>query len=312
MTRAVAAAPAASGSARPAVLSAASLISSLIMLDSNIVAVSLPAIGRSLAAGFTALQWVISAYVLTYAALLMATGNYADLRGRRRAMLIGLVVFALASGACGTANSVWMLNAARAVQGVGGAFLLTASLAIISHEFTGRARASAFAFWGASLGILAVGPIVGGAITTFLGWRWIFLVNIPVCALLIIATLRVIRESRDPAAQALDFGGVIAFSMGLVLLIWALIEGNESHWTSPSILARLLAAALFFATFVAVELRLTQPHGVPREPRICNLNQSKVLSAPPPVQFTAAGNSRGRSGRSDGRFRTTRNEDTPL
>jgi EmrB/QacA subfamily drug resistance transporter len=230
------------------------------MLDSNIVAVSLPAIGRSLAAGFTAWQWVISAYVLTYAALLMATGNYADLRGRRRAMLIGLVVFALASGACGAAHSVWMLNLARAAQGVGGAFLLTASLAIISHEFTGEARASAFAFWGASLGIaLAVGPIVGGAITTFLGWRWIFLANIPICALLIIATLRVIGESRDPDAQALDFRGVITFSMGLALLIWALIEGNESHWTSSTILVRFAAAVLFFVAFVVMELRQARP-----------------------------------------------------
>jgi EmrB/QacA subfamily drug resistance transporter len=237
-----------------------SLVSSLIMLDSNIVAVSLPAIGRSLAASFAALQWVISAYVLTYAALLMATGNYADLRGRRRAMLIGLVVFALASGACGTANSVWMLNLARAVQGIGGAFLLTASLAIISHEFTGERRATAFAFWGASLGIaLAVGPIVGGAITTFLGWRWIFLVNIPVCALLVIATLRVISESRDPGARALDFGGVITFSIGLALLIWALIDGNDSHWTSPSILARFVAAVLFFIAFVMMELRQARP-----------------------------------------------------
>src|ERR1700729_2076003 len=121
-----------------------SLVSSLIMLDSNVFAVSLPAIGRSLGASFTDIQWVISAYVLTYAALLLATGNYADLHGRRKAMLIGLVVFALSSAACGGATSALVLNLARGVQGVGGALLLTASLAIISHEFTGEEQASAF------------------------------------------------------------------------------------------------------------------------------------------------------------------------
>jgi EmrB/QacA subfamily drug resistance transporter len=153
-----------------------------------------------------------------------------------------------------------MLNLARGVQGVGGAFLLTASLAIISHEFTSQARARAFAFWGASLGIaLAVGPIVGGAITNFFGWRWVFLVNPPLCALLVVATLRVVAESRDPDAKALDFKGIATFSLGLGLLIWALIDGNDDGWTSSGILARLMAATLFFVTFVAVELRQARP-----------------------------------------------------
>src|ERR1700749_332985 len=115
------------------VLVTTSLVSSLIMLDSNIVAVSLPAIGRSLGASFSDVQWVISAYVLTYAALLLASGNYADLRGRRKSMLIGLTIFAVASGACGLATSSVLLNIARAAQGVGGAFLLTASLAILAQ-----------------------------------------------------------------------------------------------------------------------------------------------------------------------------------
>jgi MFS family permease len=145
------------------VLVTTSLVSSLIMLDSNIVAVSLPAIGRSLGASFTDIQWVISAYVLTYAALLLATGNYADLHGRRKAMLIGLIVFAVASAACGVATTSLVLDLARGVQGVGGALLLTASLAIISHEFAGEKRTGALAFWGASLGIaLALGPLLAG------------------------------------------------------------------------------------------------------------------------------------------------------
>jgi MFS family permease len=125
------------------------------------------------------------------------------------------------------------MNIARAVQGLGGALLLTASMAIIGHEFTGAERAGAFAFWGASLGIaLAVGPIVGGAITNFVGWRWVFFVNVPACAGLLFATFKLVAESKSPDAKSLDFAGVISFSAGLGLLIWALIEGNEEGWGS--------------------------------------------------------------------------------
>ena len=167
------------------VLLTCSLVSSLIMLDSNIVAVSLPAIGRAIGASFTDIQWVISAYVLTYASLLLASGNYADLYGRRKAMVIGLLVFGLASVGCGLATTPTLLNVARGIQGVGGALLLTASLAIISDAFKGTERTRAYAFWGASLGIaLAVGPIVGGVIASTIGWRWVFLMNIPACAIL--------------------------------------------------------------------------------------------------------------------------------
>jgi EmrB/QacA subfamily drug resistance transporter len=238
----------------------ASLVSSLIMLDSNIVAVSLPAIGRSLGASFADVQWVISAYVLTYAALLLASGNYADLRGRRKSMLIGLAVFAAASAACGLATSSLTLNIARAAQGVGGAFLLTASLAILAQAFTGAERSHAFAFWGASLGIaLAVGPIIGGLITDYFGWRWVFLVNVPASAILILATLRFIAESRDPNAKRLDVLGTATFSGGLALLIWALIDGNDAGWSSASIVSRLIASAVLLAAFVMVEVRQQRP-----------------------------------------------------
>jgi EmrB/QacA subfamily drug resistance transporter len=242
------------------VLLTTSLVSSLIMLDSNIVAVSLPAIGRSLGGSFTDIQWVISAYVLTYAALLLATGNYADLHGRRKAMLLGLAIFAVASAACGAATTSLILDLARGVQGVGGALLLTASLAIISHDFAGEKRAGALAFWGASLGIaLALGPIVGGAITNFFGWRWVFLVNLPACAVLIALTLKVVRESRDPDAKQLDFGGILTFSLGLGLLIWALIDGNDAGWTSPSVLIRIASAVLCFGAFVFLEIHRARP-----------------------------------------------------
>jgi EmrB/QacA subfamily drug resistance transporter len=242
------------------ILLTASLVSSLIMLDSNIVAVSLPAIGRSLGASFTDVQWVISAYVLTYAALLLASGNYADLRGRRKAMLIGLTVFAVSSALCGLATSSTLLNLARAAQGVGGAFLLTAALAVLSNAFSGAERSHAFAFWGASLGIaLAVGPIIGGVITDYFGWRWVFLVNVPASAILVLATRKCIAESRDPHAKRLDVPGTVTFSAGLALLIWALIDGNDAGWLSVSIVSRLVASAALLTGFVVVELRQERP-----------------------------------------------------
>ena len=238
----------------------ASLVSSLIMLDSNIVAVSLPAIGRSLGASFTDVQWVISAYVLTYAALLMASGNYADLRGRRKSMLIGLVVFAASSAACSVATSSLLLNIARAAQGVGGAFLVTASIATLSNAFTGVERAHAFAFWGASLGIaLAIGPIIGGVITNYFGWRWVFIVNVSASAILVAGTLKFIGESRDPNAKRLDVLGTVTFSAGLALLIWALIDGNDAGWSSPTIVLRLVVAFVFLVAFVIVEVRQDRP-----------------------------------------------------
>ncbi len=259
MTAIATAPPAAVGSKLPLLLTA-SLVSSLIMLDSNIVAVSLPTIGRSIGADFTGLQWVISAYVLTYAALLMASGAYADLHGRKQAMLIGLVIFAAASLGVGLSTSTLMMELSRAAQGIGGAFLLTASLAIIAHDFQGEARSKAIAFWGSSLGIaLAIGPILGGAITAFVGWRWVFLINLPLSAILIAATLKVVVESKDPEAKGLDFGGVLTFSLGLAVLIWALIDGNDAGWSSPGILARLGAAAALFVAFVLVERRQSHP-----------------------------------------------------
>jgi EmrB/QacA subfamily drug resistance transporter len=242
------------------ILLTTSFVSALIMLDSNVVAVSLPAIGQSLHASFAGTQWVISSYVLTYTALLLAAGSYADLCGRKKSMLWGLAIFAVASGACGLARSTLLLNLARAVQGVGGALLLTASLAIISQTFAGAARARAFSFWGASLGVaLTAGPIVGGAITSYFGWRWIFLINVPASAALILSTIFLVPESHDSGAKRLDFKGIVTFCLGLVLLIWALIDGNEAGWTSGSILARLIGSLVLFVAFWYVEIHQDRP-----------------------------------------------------
>lgn len=249
--------PAASGNRKGsfAVMLISSMVSSLIMLDSNIVAVSLPAIRESLNASFTDIEWVVSAYVLTYAALLLGAGAFADLKGRKKAMMLGLFIFAASSAACGLANSALLLNVARAVQGVGGALLLTASLAVISRAFSGPAKARAFVFWGAAIGIaLTSGPIVGGLITKYFGWRWVFLVNLPLSVGLIAAAYYLIEESKDPDAKELDLLGVFTFSFGLAALIWALIDGNDEGWSSPSILLRLGMSLVLFVGFVVAEL----------------------------------------------------------
>jgi EmrB/QacA subfamily drug resistance transporter len=242
------------------ILLTASLVCSLSALDMNIVAVSLPPIARSLNATFADIEWVVSAYILPFAALLLASGSFADRNGRKRLMLIGLVVFTVASVLCGLSTSALMLNLSRALQGIGASLTLPAALAIINHAFTGAGRSKAYAFWGACLGIATTaGPIIGGGITALFGWRWIFLVNLPVCALLIIATLRVIHESRDHEARRLDLAGIVTFTSALFFLIWALIDGNALGWTTAAILGRLVTGACLLGLFVLVEVRRERP-----------------------------------------------------
>ncbi|MFJ5295599.1 MFS transporter [Pseudomonas sp. NPDC088368] len=230
------------------------LVSSLVMLDSNVVAVALPTIAVSLNADFSDVQWVITAYVLPFAALLLAAGSFGDKVGRRRSAVIGMTLFGVSSLACGLAISPLMLNLARAVQGVGASLLLTASLAIINHTFEGHARAKAYAFWGASLGVaITCGPIIGGVISSMFGWTWAFLINVPICAVLVIATLKIVPESSDPHAKGLDYGGILSFSSGLFLLTWAVIDGNALGWFAPAVLWRFIGGASLLVLFVFVE-----------------------------------------------------------
>jgi EmrB/QacA subfamily drug resistance transporter len=243
-----------------AILLTTSLVCSLIMLDANIVAVSLPTIARSLGASFTDIEWVVSAYVLPFAALLLAAGSYADRHGRKRTMLVGLAIFAFASGLCGLTHSALMLNLARALQGIGASLLLTAALAVINHSYVGQARAKAYAFWGACIGIaITSGPIIGGAITGFFGWRWTFLVNLPLCAVLFVTSVVIVEESRDHEAKTLDIAGILTLSSGLFLLIWGLIDGNSVGWGNSAIIWRFVTATSLFIAFVVVEVRQTRP-----------------------------------------------------
>lgn len=249
-----------SGAARSTgfLLATASATCALISLDTNIVAVSLPSIARSFHAGFADVEWVVSAYMVSFASCLLPMGGLADRYGRKKMMLLGQLVFALASLGCGVAPSVMFLNLSRAAKGVGAAMLLTSALAVIAHAFPGaRERARAWAIWGMTMGIATtVAPLVGGVITQWVGWRWIFLLNLPVCAALIACTLRVVTDSRNPHAGRVDIAGSIFFGVGLACGIWALIGAQDDGWLSVATMARFAACVVLIATFIGFEKRI--------------------------------------------------------
>ena len=205
----------------------------MLLVDVTIVQVALPSMQRSLHATFSDLQWVISAYALSLAALILTAGSVADRFGRKRVFLGGVVIFTLASLLCGLSNTATMLIAFRAVQGIGGAAMFATSLALIGQEFQGRERGSAIAAWGATVGgAVAIGPLIGGALTSGFGWQWIFYVNVPVGALtLLIAVPKMVNVS-DPEAKRLDLAGLATFSGALFLLILGLIRGEADGWSS--------------------------------------------------------------------------------
>ena len=181
----------------------------MLLLDVTIVNVALPRIQAGLGSSFTDLQWVVDAYALTLAALLLTSGSLADLLGRRRIFAIGLVIFSAASLLCGVAQSPLMLNLSRGVQGIGGAMMFATSLALLGNAYRGRDRGVAFGVWGAVTGAaVSIGPVVGGALTDALSWRWIFLVNVPIGVVALALTLLKVGESRDPAGRPPRHPGV--------------------------------------------------------------------------------------------------------
>jgi len=233
----------------------------MLLLDVTIVNVALPDIQKELGSSFEDLQWVVDAYALALAALLLASGSLADLFGRRRIFVAGLVLFVAASLLCGLAGSPTMLNAARGLQGIGGAMMFATSLALIAQEFAPHERGTAFGIWGATTGFaVAVGPLVGGALTEGLGWEWIFFVNVPVGLVTAAFTLARVPESgeRDPGTR-IDWGGLGTFSAGLFCLVLALIRGNDDGWDSTKIIGLLVASVVLLALFVAIELSRPDP-----------------------------------------------------
>ncbi|MGW2675119.1 MFS transporter [Streptomyces sp. NPDC001436] len=232
----------------------------MLLVDVTIVTVALPDMAADMHTGFAGLQWVMDIYALALAALLLGSGSLADRIGRRRVYLGGLVIFAAASLVCGLAGGPGALIAFRAVQGVGGAAMAATSMALLSASYQGRDRGVAFGVWGAVNGAAAAaGPIVGGLLTEHFGWRWIFFINLPLCALAVLVTLKAVAESRDPRAQGLDLPGMAAFTVGAGALTYALIRAGEDGWGSASTLALFALAAAAFAAFVLVELRGSRP-----------------------------------------------------
>jgi EmrB/QacA subfamily drug resistance transporter len=241
-------------------LAAVCVATFMLLLDITIVNVALPKIQTDFHASLSDLQWVIDAYALSLASLMLTAGSIADLRGRRLVFMIGLGIFSLASFLCGLSTSALFLNLARALQGVGGAMMFATSLALLAGAFVGRERGVAFGAWGATIGAsVAVGPLVGGAITDGLGWQWIFFVNVPIGIAAIAFTRSKVEESRNPNARSVDWPGVVLWSAGLFLLVLALIRGNDQGWTSTKTLVELIAAAALIVAFLVVEGRRREP-----------------------------------------------------
>src|ERR671937_1851543 len=236
-------------------LIAVSVATFMLLLDITVVNTALPSIEKDLSASFTDLQWVIDAYTLALAAVVLTAGSLADRLGRRAIFGAGLGIFALASLGAGLAPDATFLNLSRAVQGVGGAAMFAVSLALVAQEFpAGRERATAMGIYGASIGVaVAVGPLIGGALTDGLGWQSIFYLNVPIGLAAIAITYLRLRESRDPNATRVDWAGVGTFSAALFMLVLALVRGNDEGWGSTLIVSLFAGAAVLMAAFLVIE-----------------------------------------------------------
>jgi EmrB/QacA subfamily drug resistance transporter len=232
------------------------------VLDVSIVNVALPTIGRKLDFSQDSLQWVITAYALTFGGFLLLGGRAADYLGRRRVFMVGLTLFTLASLACGLSGSEGMLIAARAVQGLGAAIITPAALSIVSTTFDeGAERNKALGIWGAIGGSgAAVGVLLGGVLTKYLGWEWIFFVNVPVGAVALALTTRYVRESRvEVADRRYDPFGAVTATAGLVLLVYAISKAPFDGWATTRTILLLLASAALLVAFVVIERTVRDP-----------------------------------------------------
>jgi EmrB/QacA subfamily drug resistance transporter len=233
----------------------------MIMLDNTVVNVALPSIRKDLGIGISELEWVVNAYALTFGVLLLTGGKLADLIGRRRIFIIGLVIFTASSLACGLANGAEVLIAARTVQGIGAALMNPATLSIITATFPPRQRGTAIGIWaGVSALALAFGPLVGGLLTEKIDWSWIFFINIPIGVLGVIAAGIFIDETRDTSReQRLDLPGLLTSAIGLFGLTYGLIETNDHAWLSARVLTLFAIAAISLTLFVLLEMRQRLP-----------------------------------------------------
>ena len=246
---------------RPLILATLCLCAFAVNLDVTLVNVTLPRLVVDLGAGTKDLQWIVDAYTLTFAALVLAAGSLGDRFGRRGTLLVGLVVYGIGNGAAALADSTDALIATRAVMGVGAAIIFPTTLSIITNVFTERGeRARAIGLWGASTGIaIALGPIVGGALLESFSWPATFLVKIPVALLAIALVLAVVPNSRDPEAPRLDFPGLLLSTATIAAVVYAIIEAPAYGWTSTETLAVFALGAALLAVFILWERRVVEP-----------------------------------------------------
>jgi EmrB/QacA subfamily drug resistance transporter len=238
------------------------LASLMIVLDMTIVNVALPSIKDDLGFSETSLAWVVNAYLLTYGGCLLLGGRLGDLLGHRRLFLVGIALFTLASLACGVATHKGFLIAARSVQGIGGAVASAVSLSLMMMLFTEPAeRAKAMGIFGfVAAGGGSVGVVLGGVLTDFLNWHWIFLVNVPIGALVVFLSLRLLPAMPGTArGERIDFAGAVTITGGLILAIYAIVNGNQAGWTSGQTLGLLGAAAVLLGVFIWVESHVRLP-----------------------------------------------------
>jgi EmrB/QacA subfamily drug resistance transporter len=233
----------------------------MMMLDNTVVNIALPSIQRDLHASLSSLLWTVNAYTLTFAVLMVTGGRLGDIFGRRRLFLYGVAVFGISSLAIGFAPNDAVLVAFRAIQGIGAAFMMPATLSIITQTFPPHQRGTAIGMWaGVSALALAIGPVIGGVLTEDVSWRAIFFINPPIAVVAVAVTLFAARESRDETVgRTVDFPGIAALTVGLTALVLALIESNAWHWGSTRIIALLVLATVALAAFVVIEQRVRAP-----------------------------------------------------
>jgi EmrB/QacA subfamily drug resistance transporter len=256
------------------------LASLMIVLDVTIVNVALPSIKTDLGFSDTSVAWVVNAYLLTYGGFLLLGGRLGDLFGNRRLFLVGITLFTLASLACGVATTQWFLVSARAVQGVGGAIVSAVSLSLMMNLFTDAAdRAKAMGIFGfVAAGGGSIGVLLGGVLTNSLDWHWIFLVNFPIGILVVVLSLRLLPAAPGLAAGGrLDVAGAVTVTTSLMLAVYAIVNGNETGWTSARTLGLLAAAALLLVAFLWVEERVQAPLMPLRLFRLRNVATSNVV-----------------------------------
>jgi EmrB/QacA subfamily drug resistance transporter len=233
----------------------------MVMLDNTVVNVALPSIQRSLHASLSSLEWTVNAYTLTFAVLMVTGGRLGDIFGRRKMFLFGVVVFGISSAAIGFAPSDTALVSFRAVQGIGAAFMMPATLSIITQAFPAEERGTAIGTWaGVSALALAIGPVIGGFLTQQVSWRAIFFINPPIAIIATAVTLFAARESRDETVdRTVDFAGIATLTIGLTALVLGLVEGNSWHWGSVRVVSLFVLAAVSLIAFVQIERRVKAP-----------------------------------------------------